>query len=248
METILVVAEGVKAESKIIDNIKKVFLDNKVIIKILYGTSIYGFYKKKKSYGDDFETVEVLREMSDKNRNDLKNIKRHHISSIFLFFDQDSHTTNYSKDKLEEMLNFFDDEYEQGKLFISYPMVESIRDISNLDEKYTEDMCIWDINKNKKYKEYASKTIKNISHMSVYENYDINIWRIISRYNWIKANLLINNIFSLPCYDELINFSQKMIFIKEYILMENGKVITLNAFPFFLVYYFNKQFIENNFY
>lgn len=59
-EIILVVAEGLKSESQIIDNLKKVFFSNKVVIKILYGTSIYSFYKKKKLYGDDFETIEVL--------------------------------------------------------------------------------------------------------------------------------------------------------------------------------------------
>lgn len=248
METILIVAEGVKAESEIIDNIKKVFFDNKIIIKILYGTCIYDFYKKKKISGDDFETIEVLRELSDENKKILKDIKRNQVSSIFLFFDQDSHATNYSKNKLIEMLDFFDDEYEQGKLFISYPMVEAIRDINNLNEIYEKNMCYWNVKENKKYKKYASNIIRSISYISIYENYDINIWKIICRYNWIKANFLINNIFLLPCYDELVNFSQKLIFTKEYILMENSKIITLSAFPFFLVYYFNKRFIENNFY
>lgn len=244
-EIILIVAEGFKSESQIIDNLKSVFFSNKVIIKILYGTSIYSFYKKKKLYGDDFETIEVLREMSDENKKILKGIKRRNVSSVFLFFDQDSHATNYSEAHLEEMLNFFDDEFENGKLFISYPMVEAIRDIDNLDEHYLKEECYWDINNNLEYKKYASEKIRNISFMSLYSGYDYKIWGIINRYNWTKTNLLLNDKFILPVYDELMRFTQKSIFEKQYLLIERyNKVITLSAFSLFISYYLKRADIE----
>ena len=52
MEVILVIAEGAKAESLIIDNLKKVLFNKQVIIKVIFGTSIYNFYQRKKRYGE----------------------------------------------------------------------------------------------------------------------------------------------------------------------------------------------------
>lgn len=246
METILVVVEGKKEEPKIIENLEKSIFKDKVIIRILYGTSIYTFYKNLKKYGDYFETIEVLRDMSDKNKEVLKGIKRKDVSSIYLFFDHDSHSNVYTKEKLDEMIEFFYDEYENGKLFLSYPMVEAVRDIDNIEEEYIEEKCYWCVDDNKKYKQHASEVIRNISFMSVYGNYDFKIWGIISRYNWIKSNLLINNKFQLPSYNELMDFSQKLILDKETELVNNKNlVVTLSGFPFFMVNYFKREIIED---
>ncbi|WP_294707303.1 hypothetical protein [uncultured Fusobacterium sp.] len=248
MEVILVIAEGAKAESLIIDNLKKVLFNKQVIIKVIFGTSIYTFYQRKKKYGEFFEPVEILREMSEKNREILNGINRRDISSVFLFFDHDIHSSNYSKEALKEMLDFFDNEYENGKLFISYPMVEALRDISNLDEQYNQNECYYEINKYREYKAHASNVIRNISHLSVYANYNFDIWRILSRYNWIKGNLLIDQNFNLPSYDNLNRFSQKLIFDKQYELIDKtNKIIILSAFSFFIFYYFKRSFIEEKF-
>ena len=57
---------------------------------------------------------------------------REDFSEGYLFFDYDGHQKNLSKydekDALEQMLMSFDNETENGKLYISYPMVEALRD------------------------------------------------------------------------------------------------------------------------
>lgn len=146
------------------------------------------------------------------------------------------------------MLDFFDNEYENGKLFISYPMVEALRDINNLDEQYNQNDCYYEVNKYREYKAHASNVIRNISHLSVYANYTFDIWRILSRYNWIKGSLLIDENFNLPSYDNLNRFSQKLIFDKQYELInKTNKIIILSAFSFFISYYFKRSFIEEEF-
>lgn len=239
METILVIVEGERAESQIIDNLKQVFINDKVIIKILYGTSVYHLYKKITEKDDDFDIIEILREMSPKNREVLIGIKRRHITSIFLFFDQDSHNSNASEKALEELIDFFDNDMEKGKLYISYPMVEALRDMDNLEENYNEKQIFWNIENNKSYKKYASEKIKEISFLSIYKNYDSDIWKIINRYNWKKANFLINDIFSLPDYKKILSFNQRLIYNKQHKLNKN--IIVLSAFPFFLAEYLKEE-------
>ena len=57
------------------------------------------------------------------------------FSEVYLFFDYDGHHNNIpkklsGKDALEEMLETFNNETELGKLYVSYPMVEAIKEIS----------------------------------------------------------------------------------------------------------------------
>ena len=55
---------------------------------------------------------------------------RESVSQVFLFFDLDIHglaqSIEQSCEQLDELLNFFDNETENGKLFLSYPMVEVV--------------------------------------------------------------------------------------------------------------------------
>lgn len=47
------------------------------------------------------------------------------FSQIYLIFDFDPHYEKYSDDDIREMLQFFDNETENGKLYINYPMFEA---------------------------------------------------------------------------------------------------------------------------
>ena len=57
---------------------------------------------------------------------------RDDFSEVYLLFDYDTHQTNLGRkddvDAVAQMLESFDNETENGKLYISYPMVEALRD------------------------------------------------------------------------------------------------------------------------
>lgn len=250
METILIIVEGEKAEPSIVDNIKKIFLKETTIIKILYGTTIYHLYKTIKK-DEDVDIIEILREISSKNRDILQNINRRYVSSIFLFFDQDSHASNSSEIKLKELLEYFNNEYDKGKLYISYPMVEALRDMEELKyESIDSTNHYWNIINNKNYKSYASNKIKKISFLSVYKDYTLDIWSNINKFTWRKANFLIHKKTELPSYDDLMEFTQEKIYLEQLKLMnssgnENIKnIVVLSAFPFFISNYLRRELIE----
>ena len=128
------IVEGEAREPQVIDNISKVFFKhgNLKIITLPAGENIYMLWKKLKA--DDFDTdiIEVLRESNKKIREQLEGLSRDDFSEVFLFFDYDVHQTNLGKaddgDVINQMLESFDNETENGKLYISYPMVEALRD------------------------------------------------------------------------------------------------------------------------
>ena len=128
------IVEGEVREPQIIDNISKVFFShsNFKIMTLPAEENIYMLWKKLKA--DDFDTdiIEVLRESNDDIREQLAGLSRDDFSEVYLFFDYDMHQTNLGKeddaDAVAQMLESFDNETENGKLYISYPMVEALRD------------------------------------------------------------------------------------------------------------------------
>ena len=127
------IVEGEAREPLIIDNISKVFFKhaNFKIVTLPAGQNIYMLWKKLKE--DDFDT-EVLREESEDVAEQLDGLNRDDFSEVFLFFDYDGHQNNIDKnnteDIIKQMLASFDNETENGKLYISYPMVEALRDFA----------------------------------------------------------------------------------------------------------------------
>ena len=110
-----------------------------------YKSNIYSLYNRMSANGyfDDSRTdvslipllQEQLKQNGDINHPLLKITNWDEISEIFLFFDYDcqnkekdkSYSLTENNKQIEKMLSFFNNETEAGKLYINYPMVESIR-------------------------------------------------------------------------------------------------------------------------
>lgn len=237
---ILMVFEGAKTEPQILENLKTYFLNesDKKIVKAVYGTVIYGLYKKffpNNELDDELALFDLLKK--EIKVPELKDIEIEFVSEIYLFFDYDSHATNAGNEKLETMLQFFDNETENGKLYVSYPMIEAIQHLKeDIDFKETIEEC------NKEYKnlvkENRDKCFENLSWLKK-EHWD----RIIQEHSK-KANFIVNDDFVFPSQifeqSEIFNH-QKIKFIEPH-----KKVAVLASFPLFLLdYYGVKKFIKD---
>ena len=56
------------------------------------------------------------------------------FSAIYLIFDFEPHYQKYSDEAIREMLAFFNNETEMGKLYINYPMLEACQHIKALPD------------------------------------------------------------------------------------------------------------------
>ncbi len=59
-----------------------------------------------------------------------------YIVETYLLFDFEIHDRNLSYDKIEFLLNIFNNETEAGMLVLNFPMIESIYDYNNIIKKY----------------------------------------------------------------------------------------------------------------
>ena len=130
---ILFVFEGDEREPRLYRTLEKLYFpktnDN---IICSFGNNIYDLYNELKEYEDGGDIVSVMRErLAARGDSTLNGIRSSDISEIFLFFDYDFQNSHLSLEEInrrvEEMLALFADETENGKLYINYPMIESIR-------------------------------------------------------------------------------------------------------------------------
>mgnify|MGYP000951142151 CR=1 FL=1 len=242
--TVLFIVEGEVAEPTILNGILSDIglCDNQIYS---YKTNIYSLYHKLRDTFDDDEEYDLFTfivdlELEKNNPDNIIKFKRKQISEIYLFFDYDGHDPEYSNEKISQMIEIFNNETENGKLYISYPMVEALKHIKkdNLD-----------INN------YLVEAKTRINYKNLVSlNTDYENLLTLSKRNWlfiISENLKrclflfeLKKSIDYAIYNNIIN--QKSIFNKQldkYILKEE-KVLVLSAFPFFLLEYFGEEFFS----
>lgn len=269
---ILFVFEG-KDDKTYFESIKRLFFPAKSDTFVCtYNSNIYSLYTKLKAHDAlkemlEVDTVSVLKDiLLEKGDETLKDIREDEVSEIYLFFDydfqEDSRTLEENNNRLSELLNYFTDETGKGKLYINYPMVESLRYTKELpDNNYwqytvTRQKCQEEKFKHQVHEfsfyggslEYLVLTIKPADDETKIQqkaNTAKTNWLHLVTMNTSKANYICNDKNELP--DE-VN-SQQDIFdsqLSKYVNTEKCKVAILNAFPLFLFDYFGKKIVGDS--
>ncbi|NCB14251.1 MAG: hypothetical protein EOM78_21925, partial [Erysipelotrichia bacterium] len=202
---ILFIFEGRKTEKNITDNLTKYFVNENTIITCAYCTTIYKMYTDiiEDEFLDTFSLVKNI----DTNKERLKTFKRSDFAEIYMFFDYDGHASNANDQKLSNLLEFFNEETEMGKLYISYPMVEALKHIENFDTFENLKVSCKDF---KKYKKTVSKNcIESFKH---YHLYQIDTWKILIQAHLSKMNKIVNEKFEFPIsiIDQLTIFYKQL--------------------------------------
>ncbi|MBR1557640.1 MAG: hypothetical protein IJ647_07760 [Prevotella sp.] len=255
---ILFVFEGEKREPDLFHTLQRLYFprDNETIV-CSFGSNLYklyDLYQELEKYGEDGDIVAILKEwLAGKQDNPLADVERSSdFSEIYLFFDYDFHHKHLSVEEINcqvaEMLSMFNDETDRGKLYINYPMIESIRYTKELpDASYQtyvvtrEECCDFKALCNR-FSAYPSldfiflkdeKPTKE-KYLSVRDN-----WEYLKEQNVKKANYICCGTLAYPLAKAVI--SQDAIFqnqLSKFVNTNTQEVSILNAFPLFLYEYF----------
>lgn len=243
----LFVFEGESTEYNIVSLLERHFMEESIAIKCAYCGDIYQFYRKMRAEDFDINLVTLLRERSPENCKALEGYDNDSFAYIYFFFDYDGHATQASDEQIEEMLSFFDNETENGKLFISYPMVEAIRHYKN-KEAFKE---LTVISKRQNCDLIDScpkeKICLTLPHYKTFvpTDSDLTVTRLNTKGKWqelidahlCKANFVVNNQYERP--EELID--QQSLFDgqkSKYLIRVCPEVAVVSAFPLFLQDYY----------
>ena len=241
MSKILILLEGEKLDKNIIENLKDIHKFNDNIEIIIYKTNIHILYDHiKNEYGTTWP-VKIIPLLRKRIQN--FNLQDSDIGQIYLFFDSDMQAPQANNERLEEMFKYFNDETKNGKLYISYPMVEAFFDIDFEQEEYYKNKEIMGTD----YVNYKSD--KNVK-VNILKQQDIlkdkNKIDIIFKQNIKKLNYIINTDFSFLDYESYIDISEIDIFnlqVKRYGDLKT-KISVLSPFPKFFIDYFGKPLYE----
>lgn len=243
---ILFVFEGAKAEPTVFHTIHKLFIKNEEVCEVKCNYDLPTLYKRLKD-----NEYDLFRSLPFKENNiEIPENKRLDtmFSQIFLFFDYDFQNrmgVEKLNEVIDEMLDYFDNETEQGKLYINYPMVESLKYTKEMpDSQYktyeiTRESCV-----NHEFKgmaeRFAYKEAKQYKFIDTNKTSEEDVkhnWLLLKEQNVRKANYIINELDIEPKTKDAIN--QKEIFNsqKEKYVYSRDTVSVLNSFPLFLYEY-----------
>lgn len=223
---ILIIYEGKKTEKQIINRIKNDFLSNPHISFFPYKTTIYDLWGKlMEEDDDDITLLSVLKQKDPVTFNNK--INRHTFSEVYLFFDYDGHASKASDDDLKKMIKYFDDEFDKGKLYISYPMVEAFRHLTRGQKECESNCCVA-----AKEKIGYKNIIHNYSNDYTYMNsMTLEHWKEIFIHNYSKANCLLFDEYEIP--EDVLECTQKEIFSNQLEkFIKRGSIGVLSGFPF----------------
>lgn len=259
---ILFVFEG-NRECPIFDSIQKLFFPKEIEPFIcVYKSNIYSLYSHIKEYDlignqEEVNTVSVLNEiLIEQGNHELSGIESSQVSEIFLFFDYDFHhkrgTLEENNAHLKELIEYFDEETGHGKLYINYPMVESLI--------YTKTLPDYNYLNYVVSRLQCSAFKKQASEFSSYNSFDHLLlsnnpkeseekknkraktagrnWLHLIKMNVTKANYLCNDSNMLPTAKS--DICQSLIYeaqLSKFVLTADSKVSVLNSFPIFLYEY-----------
>lgn len=242
----LFIVEGEKKERRFVSELANCFFKGRYqaeIITVAAAQNIYMLYEKLRK--DEYiDIVELLKEQNEKAGEQLAGISRQDISEVYMFFDHDLQEDNLkggivkSDDSsvVREMLGFFDNETENGKLYISYPMSEALYDYQ---DDYCEafDKCFVPVSELSGYKKKAGE-----GNPKAARHFDIDAWRMVLNVFFLRVKCLFG-------FDELLfktyrrEVSAVSVFDREEELCrERGSVFVLSAFPEFIFDYFKADF------
>ena len=240
------VYEGEKTEKALIERMQTLFFQdiaNVLIFSFSACGNIYMIWNKLRENEFEIDVIDAIREISPKARELLEGYSARDFSEIYLFFDYDAHNDNLPQvyrntDVVEELLHTFDNETENGKLYISYPMIESLREMSTEQEDYKSFYVPIELIH---YKQYVSEEMEfqNFSHLTYGQ------WNTACRGSAKRANLIVSFRDEMPTYHHFLSeLTQKKIYDaqRERFVKFNRMVGVLNSMPLFLLEYFDEEF------
>ena len=250
---IAIIVEGVSREPVYWNSLSNAFFSAKSkkidFICLPADKNIYMLWKQLQADNFDTDIIEIVREECPQSCQNLKGLARKNFQEIYLFFDFDPQQRNLSENSatnfqtiLKDMMKTFDNETDNGKLYISYPMAEALRDIVEHDcAAYYR--CVISMSDLFEYKSITGHEENKFAGA----RYNHEIWMMILAIFLKRCRCLFSHKYGGVKEDEIVSWYKKevtpfSILEEELSLWETHEsVFVLSAFPPFVIDYFRPE-------
>ena len=241
MSKILMLTEGKDPDKKLIEHIINKFQIKGEVIWAKIGT-IYAFYKDiKEKYDENMDVIRYIKyKYSDKIS---KEFKASEISYVYLFFDYDLHSKlneeyeNIEKiyeriNEISEINSFFENETENGKLYLSFPMIEAYHKPIGCNYIYKEDSFEEKLVNFKEFKKKIKSEIGNRGIESIKAQY-----KEIIKFYIHNSEKILGMKFKEVEKNKVLKFQNEL-------LKNRNKVKIYPSIPIFLNEYFEVKKLQ----
>ena len=212
---ILFIVEGFRDRTYVKSIVNEMGLDVQVFP---VQANIHMLYSQLEKEDFQLNIVDTLLELNGVNQDDKEMLMREApFVYTYLLFDMDPHHSDRPIDEniinIERMLDFFTDETDNtiGKLYINYPMIESLWDYKKDDyEEYKDRMVAAE-----DVKEYKTLVGERGNSQNP-SKYTLSLYKDLCLLNVKKAEYIVNNDWSKPSYPiYLSDLSQSKLLLSE---------------------------------
>lgn len=134
---ILILVEGSRIDLRLMKHLLHIYGIDKNHEVFSYNTNIYALYQEMFA-SEDPSSIDLLQLLKEREKDPEKIVLLNvRYSDIILVFDFDPQDPLFSSAKITEMMSFFSESSDMGKLYINYPMVEAFYHMKSIpDEDY----------------------------------------------------------------------------------------------------------------
>lgn len=244
---LLFITEGEPDEPDFIKKFLEICIPNVEYNIYPYTTTIHtlakSIFNKNGEIDEDLDIKKVLKEQEK----DLmkKIILQKDYTDIILVFDFEPHCDSPEFEKVEKMLEYFNDSSNMGKLYINYPMMQSYKHFKSLPDDEFKDRKIETMDASN----YKTIVHKESNYIRL-KDYNFPIFMKIIGYHLMKANYIITKRYELMNKTEYVNLDYKKIYNIENTNNKKEQFVdVLNTFVFFAIDFNPTNILEkiNNF-
>lgn len=242
VEKILLLIEGAHTEFDFFRVMNEKFWKVKGLEIVPFCCNIYSLYSLMEDYDFDIDIEKAVCLCGSCSEKEKEIIRRSKFSTKYLVFDLDLHDdscgVSETLGKVEKMLDYFDNDSDQGLLFLNYPMFEAIK------EPYCKENAknlTFDLKKSKGYKDYTDKNCRKIDFDKLsYEKYIGFIFDSVS-----MANFIITSTYGKPGAGWQNDLSSRSIFSSQESLYSKEEVMRcFNGSMLYPLYYFGERLFK----
>lgn len=131
---VLIIVEGAKQEVQLVKALFAAYSLDAEYRVYSYETNIYELFERMFMSGEAPENLSLMGVLKERAKPQDRHLFDEDYSDVLLIFDFDPQDNRFSAERLGEMLAYFDESTDEGKLYVNYPMVEACKDFGSTDD------------------------------------------------------------------------------------------------------------------
>ena len=241
---VLYIVEG-SSEKRLLSRLWSRFEPDNVYDVYEYNTNIHvliGLLFEDGELDEDLELVRTLR--SNERDESKKETLKKKFEYVYMIFDFDPQDDRVDYERIAKMMDFFNDPAGNGRLYLNYPMIESYRHVSSLnDAEFKDKKVTLALLKEGRYKQLVEE--ESPAELKQLNGYTEETFSELIRMHLRKRHYIISGEYAPLRYDDIVNDPDSQLLMEQVrCLNTEGMLFVINTCIFTIAEHMPSRFVE----